>query len=460
MKHIKIKGARQNNLKNCNVHIPLGHLTVVCGLSGSGKSSLAFETLFAEGQRHYTQTLSHYSRQYIQEMPKPLVQSVEHIPPALALQQKNTVRSSRPTVATLTELDHFLRLLFTHSAQAFCPKHNTPLTSFSSHQGAKAVQKYFPKGRGLISFPLVPSQSSFTFADLKKNLIKEGFNRIWFTNKKTQSGFPTLHDLSALSKNQKEFYVVLDRLMFKDQARLKDSLKLGYKLFLKYHKSERAGKVVVSGPENQALFLSSAPACLKCAYQFPFNPFPIGLFNFNSSVGACPACKGFGHNMILDEEKVIPNPDKSIMEGAIVPFTMPSTQAELRQLKQFCRRQLIDPHCPWNNLPSLHKEKIWNGADGFIGIKGFFDYLEGKKYKVHVRIFLSRYKMAVPCEECKGGRFRKELSYIYWQNKTIMDFLSMNINTLRQIFQSQTTKTQKKHKDIVQKINTHFKWST
>ena len=452
--YIHIKGARQNNLKNCDLKIPLGAWTVICGRSGSGKSSLAFETLFAEGQRHYTQTLSNYSRQYIQEMPKPLVDSITNIPPALALQQKNTVRSSRPTVATLTDLDHFLRLLFTHGANAICPKHKQTLNTFSPHQGAKAIQKQFPKGKGFISFPLSPTKSALSPDQLKKSLIKEGLNRIWFKKEKSKSGFPVLHNIGGdlKTKKLKEGYVLLDRLMFEDTERLSDSLKTSYKLFLKYNKAEKKGQALVSGPEGKSLFLSEHPSCPKCAYRFPLFPFPVSLFNFNSPVGACPTCKGFGHNMQLDHKKVIPQPEKSLMEGAIAPFTMPSVSAELRHLKQFCRKQLIDPHCPWQDLPPSHQKKIWDGGSEFMGVQGFFNDLESQKYKFHVRIFLARYKSAVPCLSCQGGRLRKELNFVLWQKKTIMDFFSMNISSLRKMFSSLPMEVKNHHKDIVQKI--------
>ena len=452
-KYIKIKKAQQNNLKSCDLNIPLGHLTVVCGLSGSGKSSLAFETLFAEGQRHYTQTLSHYSQQYIQKMAKPLVESITNIPPALAFQQKNTVRSSRPTVATLTELDHFLRLLFARSAQAICPKHKQTLKALSPQEGALAIQKQFPKGRGLVSFFIDIDKSGYSLLNLKKKLMKDGLNRIWLPKeKRTKTGFPVLHDLSVISHKQKKIHIVVDRLMFEDQERLRDSLKLANRLFLKYNKIFRVSSALVSAEGQQSFFLSETPSCPQCAYQFPFFPLPVSLFNFNSPLGACPTCKGFGHNMALDEAKVIPHPGKSIMEGALVPFTMPSASAELRQLKQFCRKNLIDPHCAWQNLPALHKKKIWKGGDGFIGVQGFFNDLESKKYKMHVRVFLSRYKSATPCVKCEGRRFRKELSDLFWKGKTIMDLFSMNIHAVRKLFQSLSVLEQKQNKDILYKI--------
>ncbi len=458
MKYIEIVGAKQNNLKSLDLKIPFGSFVVVCGPSGSGKSSLAFETLFAEGQRHYTQTLSNYARQYIQELPKPLVQYINNIPPSLALEQKNSVRSSRPTVATLTELDDFLCLLFTHLGEVFCPEHDQALRSYSPDQGAEKIQEMFPNGRGIICVPVSASGcSSLTF---KKKLIQQGFHRVaWKKGKKERTGsvFPMIYDLNSSVKIpvDREIYIVLDRLAFKDRARLTDSLKLAYKIFLQYsYRSQKAGQAVVfSTDNNKGLILSEAPSCPHCAYQFPYS-LQTSLFNFNSSLGACPSCRGFGNSLTLDEEKIVPQPEKSLMEGALVPFAMPSTAAEFRSLQQFCLNQNIDLHCPWKNLPARHKKKIWRGSAQFVGVQGFFDYLESKKYKIHVRIFLARYKSPVPCRECKGTRLRKEVSYVMFRNTRLPEMLSMDIGSLRNFFQDLRLRSFEKKKggEVVRKI--------
>ncbi len=454
MKYIEIKEAKQNNLKSVDLKIPLGSFTVVCGPSGSGKSSLAFQTLFAEGQRHYTETLSNYARQYIQELPKPLVKDIQNIPPALALEQKNSVRSFRPTVATLTELADFLRLLFTHAGQILCPEHKIPLCAYFPGKGAEKVQQIFPEGKGILSVPLHPSLTGLSPTRLKKKLLQEGFYRIWWEEKK--NCFPKIYDLRSSGKNipRKKFYVVLDRLVFKDKTRLTDSLKSAYKVFLRYNKSSLKGLALVTSLENKTLILSETPACIYCAYQFPFFPLQSSFFNFNSSLGACPSCKGFGNHLTLDEKKVIPEPGKSLMEGAIFPFTMPSAIAELRSLKQFCKNQNIDLHCPWEKLPARQRKKIWEGTSHFIGVKGFFDYLENKKYKLHVRVFLSRYKSTKSCQECEGSRFRKEVSHVVFRQKNLKEMLSMNVGELREFFQALSFQPveRKKIGEIVQKI--------
>ena len=456
MKYIEIVGAKQNNLKSLNLKIPLGSFTVVCGLSGSGKSSLAFETLFAEGQRYYTQTLSNYARQYIQELPKPLVKYVHNMPPSLALEQKNSVRSSRPSVATLTELADFLRLLFTHLGQVLCPEHQKPLCSYSPHEGAKKIQETFGGKKGIISIPVNPATAGLSPTLLKRKLIQEGFCRLWWKDERQKNNFPVIRELDSSKKNlpKKEFYIVLDRLVFKDLDRLTDSLKAAYKISLQYNKRQMTGKVVVTSVENKTLVLSESSCCTLCAYEFPFFPLQTSFFNFNSSLGACPSCRGFGNYLTLDERKMVPQPRKSLAEGALIPFNMPSASAELRSLKQFCRNQNIDLHCPWEKLPARQKKKIWKGSSQFIGVEGFFNYLEKKRYKMHVRVFLARYKSPIPCRRCQGKRLRKEVSYVVFRKKSLQQMLSMDIEALRGFFQnlSLTKQEQRKAGEIVQKI--------
>ena len=456
MRYIEIVGAKQNNLKSLNLKIPIGSFTVVCGLSGSGKSSLAFETLFAEGQRNYTQTLSNYARQYIQELPKPLVKYINNIPPSLALEQKNSVRSSRPTVATLTELADFLRLLFTHLGEVLCPEHQETLCAYSPHEGAKKIQNILGGKKGIISIPVNPVTSGLSTAALKKKLIQEGLCRLWWKKERQKNHFPIIRELGSSVKNlpKKEFYIVLDRLVFKDLDRLTDSLKAAYKISLQYNRSQLTGKAIVTSMENENLVLGENPCCLLCAYDFPFFPLQTSFFNFNSSLGACPSCRGFGNHLCLDEKKVVPQPAKSLAEGALIPFTMPSTSAELRSLKQFCRSQNIDLHCSWEKLPAYQKKKIWKGSSQFIGVEGFFDYLEKKRYKMHVRVFLARYKSPTPCKKCQGKRLRKEVSFVVFREKNLQKMLSMDIGALREFFQnlSLTKQEHKKAGEIVQKI--------
>ena len=429
-------------------------MTVVCGPSGSGKSSLAFETLFAEGQRHYTATLSNYTRQYIQELPKPLVEHIYNIPPALALEQKNSVRSSRPVVATLTDLADCLRLLFTHLGRVYCPKHKVPLCSYSPQSGARQILKTFSGKRGLVLVPIRIPVSRKEQNELRKYFLKQGFQKICYEKNNSKKKLPEIKYLNTIKQFPKgNCYLLLDRLIFKDASRLTDSLRLAYKISVQQGQKS-GGEAKVFSTEGDSLYIKEQEGCSYCNYTFPF-PLQPALFNFNSSLGACPDCRGFGTYLILDEKKIVPQPWKSLAEGALTPFIMPSTVTELRQLKQFCHQKKINWHCPWEKLPVRHKKNIWKGSARFMGVEGFFDYLETKKYKMHVRIFLARYKSPKICKECRGRRFRKELDFIYFKNKSLPELFSMDMETLQTIFKKLTLShsEEKKAKDLIQKIH-------
>ena len=241
-------------------------------------------------------------------------------------------------------------------------------------------------------------------------------------------------------------------MVFKEASRLADSLRLAYKISTQQGQKSK-GVAKIFSTEGESLYITEQEGCLHCNYTFPF-PLQPALFNFNSSLGACPDCRGFGTHLILDEKKIVPQPWKSLAEGALAPFIMPSTTMEFRQLKQFCRQKKIDWHCPWEKLPDRHKKSIWKGSNKFIGVEGFFDYLETKKYKMHVRVFLARYKSPKVCKKCRGHRFRKELDFIHFRNKSLPQLFSMDMETL-QIFLKKLTfshSEEKKIKDLIQKI--------
>ncbi len=462
MKSIEITNARQNNLKSVSVKIPLGKLTVVCGPSGSGKSSLAFETLFAEGQRNYTETLSNYARQYIQECPKPLVDSISNIPPALALEQRNSVKSSRPTVATLTEVADLLRLLYVGLAVPVCPRHkNQSLVCHPPALAASKILKIFKGKKGMVLMPL--SLKTLPEKQLKKQLLKDGFYRLCFKDK--NKALPVIYDLRSSSPwpKNKNWFVVVDRLAFEDKSRLTDSCTLAYSRYLKYNPEGRKGRLEVVSTEGKTLHFGEDPLCPLCAYTFLL-PLQPSLFSAGSSLGACPECKGFGNQMTLDESKIIPDPGKSLAQGTIAPFAIPSCVMEFRSLKQFCKFHSIDLHCPWKNLPSRHKKMIWQGSrqfktkkywsGKFMGIQGLFDYLETKKYKMHVRVFLFRYKSPKVCGHCQGKRFRTELSHILFRGKSLPELLSWDIQSLTRFLKgvSWTPSEMKKSREVIKKL--------
>ena len=460
MKCIEIVGAKQNNLKSVHLKIPLGLLTVLCGPSGSGKSSLAFETLFAEGYRHYTQTLSHYARQYTQQIPRPMVNRIHNIPPALALEQRNKIRSWRPTVGTFTEVAACLRLIFTYMGETLCPVHQQPLISLSPSQAVKKITQTFKNKKGFVLVPLLMESGAYysnqqkiqrTMAK-KIQLLKDGFRYIYHSRKSKNIKYrlQEINQIKVWPKGQ--VYLVIDQLTFDNYMQLEDSLKTAQRAVETYHPSRSILRVVSTTDEN--LYISCRkPCCPVCAYQFPFN-IQSSFFNFNTSLGACVTCRGFGHHFVLDESKVVRSPWKSLAAGAIEPFTMPSAAAELRSLRQFCRAQKIDWHSPWEKLSKTHKQKIWQGDTKFTGVQGFFNYLETKKYKLPVRVFLSRYKSPKECKDCQGKRFRKEVSYITFKGFTLPEMLDMDIQSLFSFFQKIkfSSLEQKKIPEVIRKI--------
>lgn len=419
--HIRLTGVRQNNLKNINVEIPLGELTVICGPSGSGKSSLAFETLYAEGQRRFIESMSNYARQFLNKAPQPDLDNIENIPPAIAVEQKNHVKTSRSTVGTTTEVVDYLRLLYEKIGQPHCPNHNIPIESESVTEATDKIIKQFDGKRGYVLAPILHSGRVAKGKKLLQLLLKEGFLRIFSEGKQI--------DLTAKTiLPEDEFFVVVDRMAFRpdDRGRIADSLALAYSASQKLNASLAGGRAKIVTTENEELLVSEENSCSLCGFTFP--QISSRLFSFSSPVGACPTCNGFGNILSLDVKKVVPNPSLSIAQGAINPFTMPSNASDRRELMAFCKKAKIDVHAPWQDLPKKQTQMLWEGTKEFYGVKGLFEYLETKKYKMHVRVFLSRYKSGVECPDCNGTRLRKEVHHILVHEKSIVELSSLPLD--------------------------------
>lgn len=427
--HISLRGVRQNNLKNIDIDIPLQSLTVICGPSGSGKSSLAFETLYSESQRRYIESLSSYARQFLNKAPQPDLDSVENIPPAIAIEQKNYVKTSRSTVGTTTEIIGYLRLLFAKLGRPYCPEHNVEIKSESVTTGVEHVIEKLNGKRGYVLSLITKKYRIAKGKKLLELLLKDGYIRIAEKNK--------IIDLTTKSSLPSgDFYVVVDRLVFceDDRGRLADSIAQAYMVSQKYNSNYSGGRAEFLTIENEHLKISEDPSCSICEFSFP--PISAKLFNFNSPLGACSRCNGFGNLLLLDEKKIVSNPNLSLSEGAVVPFAMPSARSDRRQLLRGAEKAGIDIDAPWSNLTQKQKNLIWKGNKNFYGIEGLFDYLEGKKYKMHVRVFLSRFKSAFPCEECEGTRLRKDIKHILINKKNIMGLSKEPISNLNTFFKS------------------------
>jgi excinuclease ABC subunit A len=481
-RYIEMWGVKQNNLKNIEVKIPIGSFTVVCGPSGSGKSSLAFETLYAEGQRRYIESLSNYARQFLGKAPKPDIEGIKNIPPAIAIEQKNSVKTSRSTVGTTTEVIDYIRLLFEKIGQTQCPTYGFNIERESVSDATRKTLENFEGTRGYVLAPVFKDRRVATDMKLLQLMAQEGFLRIYVpsgakferaipekTTKKKASrkavenptpnangvlpsvGYPPCRPPEAQRETGKiieikpaakdpsqiptdDFYIVIDRMAFSrdDEGRLGDSIAQAYHASLKFNNEIGGGRATVLTIDGKELCFSEENSCSVCGFVFP--QVTSSLFSFNNPVGACAGCNGFGNILTIDEAKVIPNPNLSIAEGALHPFNMPSASSDRKLLLGYCKKEKIDINTPWNKLPKAQRDVIWKGDDKFFGVVGLFDYLETKKYKMHVRVFLSRYKSPFTCPVCKGARLKPESSYVKIDGHTIHEFSSMTIGDLNKAF--------------------------
>ncbi|MBI3018306.1 MAG: excinuclease ABC subunit A, partial [Deltaproteobacteria bacterium] len=418
-RHLIIKGARQNNLKNLDLEIPHNQLTVVTGVSGSGKSSLAFDTIFAEGQRLYIESLSTYARQFLERAQRPDVDLIKNISPTIAIEQKNTVKNSRSTVGTSTEIYDYLRLLFAKIGKIQCPHCHIPIKKDTISNIVDFTLQKCADQKILVLAPF--SLEKINHPLLIKTLIKKGFTRAFLNH--------TIVDLvssqapeTSLGKSQ-ELFIVLDRLVVKESIRpqLTDSLEIAYQ--------EARGRALIYDEKEKFHKFSIYLRCSQCDLRFP--ELLPSFFSFNNPYGACGHCNGFGNNLIIDEELVVPNQNVSLEQGAIDPWTKPSLKRWHKRLLEFAQKEKIPTQAPYKDLGAEGRKKIFEGTKGFKGVLGFFKQLERKKYKMAIRVFLSRYKSAFTCPKCQGKRLRPEIDFVKIKDKTIADILSKKFfNTL------------------------------
>lgn len=449
MKSIHLWGVKQNNLKNIEVNIPLGQMTIVCGPSGSGKSSLAFETLFAEGQRLFIESMSNYARQFLNKAPKPDIDGIENIPPAISIEQKNTVKSSRSTVGTTTELVDYLRLLYEKLGVAYCPEHQIPCEKQSVTQATDHVLDKFSGQRGYVLVEIGKENRVVEGKKLHSLLLQDGYLRIYLTAKKkgATAEILELSDKALIKKGlpKESFYLVIDRMSFQndERDRLADSITQAYEASIKYNQSSGVRHANVVNLQGDKINLSEENSCPICQYTPP--PITSRLFSFNSPIGACPTCKGFGNILDIDSHKVIPNPSLSLKQGALHPFEMPSASADKKALEAFCKKNKISLTTPWQDLDQKHRDLIWKGNKDFFGVKGLFEYLEQLKYKMHVRVFIARYRSPFLCPDCKGSRLRNESQFVFVNSFSISELTAMTIEKLSKTFSKiEWTETQKK----------------
>src|SRR2546423_8076824 len=459
---IEVRGARVNNLKNISFSIPINQMTVVTGVSGSGKSSLAFDTIYAEGQRRYVESLSAYARQFLERMDKPDVDEVRGIAPAIAIRQKNSTRNPRSTVGTQTEIFDYLRLLYARVGTTYCRVCGREFYKDSPESVADEILRTLPEGTRF--YVLFPAQSGL--AETRTNgdaQTRRGGDRgkLGTRGKKSTSARPrvspsprqtiTAHIMSLMQRGftrlfsagqtidlhspddytRNDFdnvFVMVDRLVARPdiRQRLVDSLEICFQ--------EGHGTANIETTEAEPTRLKFSDR-FECKYDGTVYAQPEPrLFSFNNPYGACPTCQGFGNTIGLDLDLVIPNPQLSLAEGAIEPWTKPQYDSARTELRRFCRQEKIPMDVPFQELTRQQQRAVVEGKNGWHGVRGFFEWLETKKYKLHVRVFLSKYRGYTLCPDCGGGRLRQEARDVRVGSRTLPDVCSLSIKNAAAFF--------------------------
>jgi excinuclease ABC subunit A len=450
---IVVRGARVHNLKNIDFEVPHNTLTVVTGVSGSGKSSLAFDTIYAEGQRRYVESLSAYARQFLERIEKPDVDSIDGIAPAVAIRQKNTTRNPRSTVATATEIYDYLRLLFARIGRTFCVHCGREVKKDTVDEIADAVLGLDPETRVQVVFPLQPAVAAVRETEKKAararksgkkssapdsgltdqlkarlfDLRKAGFNRLYQAGQVFE--FSTPESLLDIRFDQPVFMLV-DRLTVSAESRTRivDAVETAYR---------ESGEVIFDLPPHnnqpaRVLRFAERFECKNCNLRYE-EPEPH-LFSFNNPYGACPRCQGFGNTIDFDLARVIPDPMKSLGEGAIDPWNKPKYRPVFMDMKRFAKQADIPLDVAWAELDAAQQELILDGDGKFLGVRGFFQYLERKKYKLHIRVFLSRYRGYSTCPECRGTRLRLEARQVKIDGENICQVCAMTVEDAAKFF--------------------------
>lgn len=434
---IQIRGARQNNLQGIDLDLPLGKLCVVTGPSGSGKSSLAFDTIYAEGQRRYVETFSPYTRQFFERMDKPKVDAIHGIPPAIAIEQVNSMRSTRSTVGTITEINDYLKLLFPRLAEAACPGCGRPVRPETAESIVQSLLTDHAGQRALIGFH-VPVPAGTTPGDFFPFLQSQGYLRVRLYGELLRTDEPA--DLGG-KKLPAQVLVVQDRVSLdaSQRARVTEAVEAALRL-------GKGELTAVLDPGDQVRQFSTDWRCADCDLKLPA-PTP-GLFSFNSPVGACPACKGFGRTLGLDIRKAMPDEGLSIRAGLVRAFAGSTYSESQDDLERAARKRGVDLDTPFLDLPADQQRWIIEGEDPdpekawkrglWYGVRGFFKWLEARAYKMHVRIFLSRFRAYTTCSECNGGRLKPEAGHFRVAGRSLADLWHLPVTELLPFVQNLT----------------------
>ena len=460
---LEVRGARVHNLKDVSVSLPHNKLTVITGVSGSGKSSLAFDTIYAEGQRRYVESLSAYARQFLERMDKPDVDEITGIAPAIAIRQKNATRNPRSTVATQTEIYDYLRLLFARAGQTFCHVCTREVKKDSPESASDEILEILPEGtRFYVLFPIQQDVQKPVRKQERKRapktqtppalsvtaylimLLQQGFSRLYRDGEVIELTRPEDYAFTDFENT----YVLIDRLKSEPdiRQRLVDSLETCFREGHAAHiitnskfqnpDPSSADQNLESGIRNLELKFSDRFICKYDATLYE-EPEPQ-LFSFNSPFGACPTCQGFGNTIGVDYGLVIPNRLLSIKGGAIEPFTRPAHAWAQKELLKYASSANININTSFADLPDFQQNCIIYGDKGWRGIKGFFKWLETKKYKLHVRVFLAKYRGYTRCPDCDGARLRQEARDVKIGGRSLPEILTLSITDSYDFFENLT----------------------
>lgn len=420
---IRLRGVRQNNLKNLNLDLPLGKLIVVTGLSGSGKSSLAFDTLFAEGQRRYIETFSPYARQFLDRMDKPAADSIEGIPPAIAIEQRNTVKSTRSTVGTMTEIVDYTKVFWPHLAQLFCRNCGQLVQKDSPQKIWEATRQTSAGAEVFITFDL-PLSEKFSVEESLALISKQGYQRLLIGLE-----YVRLEDAAAGLRGSKQVTVLQDRVKVTEEnrARFIEACEQAYH-FGKGHLAVRSARTKL---------FSNKFHCADCNLEYR-EP-SAALFSFNHPIGACPTCRGFGRIITIDYNAAIPDRTKSLAAGAVKPWQTGHGKESQDDMVKFAKLRHVPMDVPFEELPQKFQDWVINGDPGYgkddahrwpkywYGVKGYFRWLESKAYKMHVRVLLSRYRSYQTCPDCHGARFQPDSLLFRVNGMSIGDFYKLSV---------------------------------
>ncbi len=427
---IRIRGARTHNLKDVSVSIPTGRLTVVTGVSGSGKSSLAFDTLYAEGQRRYAESLSTYARQFLERLDRPDVDSIEPVPPAIALEQKNGVRNARSTVGTQTEIHDSLRLLFAHGGTTFCQACGVAAVPGGVERAVDELMTFEAGSRVILVAPLGwegRAAGGKRRREKEAKLRVEELKRAGFFRALSPAG-ETVEigdDISGLLDPQGKLRVIVGRFVLRPESRLEiaAAVETGFAM---------AGCLSAHFDDRSRTFRRGLH-CPKCGVDFR-DPTPA-LFAFNSPLGACQACQGFGRVIGVDLDKVIPDPGQTLSDRPIAPWNTPAYESTYDDLFRACRLYSVRTDVPVERLSIHEREVLYRGRGEFYGIHGFFEWLETKRYKIHVRVLLARYRAYTLCPQCRGARLGPPALSVLFRGRTISELAELSLSDLQGWFE-------------------------